>query len=226
MPLLEARGLAKTYRDAGRIVEVLVEVDLTLGAGEVAAVTGPSGSGKSTLLYCLGGLLRPDRGEVCIEGDSLWQLSPAMLARKRNAHLGFVFQHAGLLPDFTALENVCLAGWIAGRPRTWCEARALALLERVGLLDRAEHFPSQLSGGEQQRVAICRAVLLEPALVLADEPTGNLDRESAEEVVNLLLGVVRDGQRALLVVTHNRELAQRCGTMLKLERGRLERLSR
>jgi lipoprotein-releasing system ATP-binding protein len=202
----------------------LVEVDLALEAGQVAAVMGPSGSGKSTLLYVLGGLLKPDRGEVWLANESLWELSPLLLARKRNRDLGFVFQHSGLLPDFTALENVCVPGWIAGRSRRWCTERARTLLDRVGLGDRADHFPVQLSGGEQQRVAICRAVLLEPLLLLADEPTGSLDRETAASVVDLLFEVARDGERALLVVTHNPALAERCGTILKLERGRLERV--
>lgn len=224
--VLEARSVAKSFRDADRVLEVLHDVDLDLPAGEVAAVVGPSGSGKSTLLYVLGGLLRPDRGEVRVSGESLWSLPMRALARKRNGGLGFVFQQACLLPDFTAVENVSLPGRIAGRSRKWCESRACELLAAVGLSERAGHFPAALSGGEQQRVALCRALLLEPPVVLADEPTGSLDHDSAELVMRLLLDLARERNAALLLVTHNLEIAGRCGTIWKLERGRLEHASR
>ena len=218
---VSARGVVKTYRDAARAVEVLRGVDLELEPGEVAAVVGPSGSGKSTLLHLLGGLDRPDAGEIEIGGRRLDRLSPRELAAFRNRTVGFVFQFSQLLADFTALENVALPGRIAGLAGRDLERRAGALLEEVGLSDRAGHFPGQLSGGEQQRVALCRALLLEPPLVLADEPTGNLDPGSGEVVFRLLVDLQRRHGTTALVVTHNPELARRCGRMLSLEGGLL-----
>ncbi len=216
---VSARGVVKTYRDAARTVAVLRGVDLELEPGEIAAVVGPSGSGKSTLLHLLGGLDRPDAGEIEVGGRRLDRLSPRELAGFRNRTVGFVFQFSQLLADFTALENVALPGRIAGRPRVPLERRAAALLEEVGLADRMEHFPSQLSGGEQQRVALCRALVLEPPLVLADEPTGNLDPASGEGVFRLLVDLQQRHGTTALVVTHNPELARRCGRMLALDGG-------
>jgi len=216
---VSARGVVKSYRDAARTVEVLRGVNLELAPGEIAAVVGPSGSGKSTLLHLLGGLDRPEGGEIEVGGRRLDRLSPRELAGFRNQTVGFVFQFSQLLADFTALENVALPGWIAGRPRAELERRAAALLDEVGLADRREHFPSQLSGGEQQRVALCRALVLEPPLVLADEPTGNLDPASGEGVFRLLVDLQRRHGTTALVVTHNPELARRCGRMLALDGG-------
>jgi lipoprotein-releasing system ATP-binding protein len=216
-----ARGLAKSYRDAARTVEVLRGADLELEPGELVAVVGPSGSGKSTLLHLLGGLDRPDAGTIEVGGQRIETLSAAAMAGYRNRTVGFVFQFHQLLADFTALENVALPGRIAGRPADELEVRARALLGEVGLADRADHFPSQLSGGEQQRVALCRALLLEPPLVLADEPTGNLDPAAGEAVFALLAALVERHATTALVVTHNRELARRCARILVLEAGRL-----
>jgi lipoprotein-releasing system ATP-binding protein len=216
-----ARGLVKSYRDATRNVEVLRGVDLELEPGELVAVVGPSGSGKSTLLHLLGGLDRPDAGSVEVGGQRIEALAPAAMARFRNRTVGFVFQFHQLLADFTAIENVALPGRIAGRGARELEARARALLEEVGLGEREDHFPGQLSGGEQQRVALCRALLLEPPLVLADEPTGNLDPAAGEAVFALLASLVERHGTTALVVTHNRELARRCARILVLEAGRL-----
>ena len=218
---VSARGVVKCYRDAARTVEVLRGIDLELAPGEVAAVVGPSGSGKSTLLHLLGGLDRPDAGEIEIGGRRLDRLSPRELAGYRNRTVGFVFQFSQLLADFTALENVALPGRIAGLAAGELERRAAALLDEVGLADRPGHFPGQLSGGERQRVALCRALLLEPPLVLADEPTGNLDPASGEGVFRLLVDLQRRHGTTALVVTHNPELARRCGRMLSLEGGLL-----
>jgi lipoprotein-releasing system ATP-binding protein len=216
-----ARGLVRSYRDASRTVEVLRGVDLELAPGELVAVVGPSGSGKSSLLHLLGGLDRPDAGTVEVGGRRIEALSPSAMAAFRNRTVGFVFQFHQLLADFTALENVALPGRIAGRSARELEVRARALLEEVGLAERAEHFPGQLSGGEQQRVALCRALVLEPPLVLADEPTGNLDPAAGEAVFALLAALVERHGTTALVVTHNRELARRCARILVLEAGLL-----
>ena len=215
------RGVAKSYRDGARAVEVLHQVDLEVRPGERLAIVGPSGSGKSTLLHLLGGLDRPDHGEIEIGGTALAGLPPERLAAFRNRTIGFVFQFHQLLADFTALENVMLPGRIAGLPAREVGGRARSLLERVGLAERAGHFPSQLSGGEQQRAALCRALLLEPPLLLADEPTGSLDPESGSTVVDLLEELQRGRGTTAVVVTHNPAVAARCDRILTLEGGRL-----
>ena len=217
-----ASGLRKTYADGVRRVEVLKGVDLKVEPGELVAVVGPSGSGKSTLLHLLGALDRPDAGRIEIGGRPLAGLSGAQLAGFRNRTIGFVFQFHQLLPDFTALENVMLPGRIAGHePRQVLES-ARRLLREVGLEERLDHFPNQLSGGERQRVALCRALVLEPPLLLADEPTGNLDPASGETVFNLLLELQRRHRTTGVLVTHNPEIAQRCSRILRLEGGVLE----
>jgi lipoprotein-releasing system ATP-binding protein len=216
---VRAAGLAKTYQDGVRRVEVLKGIGLTVEPGEMVAIVGPSGSGKSTLLHLLGALDRPDAGAVEIGGQSLAGLSGARLAGFRNRTIGFVFQFHQLLPDFTALENVMLPGRIAGLEPPRVLERARGLLVEVGLADRLDHFPSQLSGGERQRVALCRALALEPPLLLADEPTGNLDPESGETVFALLLALqARHGTTGILV-THNPEIARRCTRTLRLDGG-------
>ena len=218
---VESRNLGKTYQDGVRRVEVLKGVDLRIEPGEMVAIIGPSGSGKSTLLHLLGALDRPDMGTVSIGGQPLDDLGGAALARFRNRTIGFVFQIHQLLPDFTALENVMLPGRIAGiEPRQVLE-NARRLLAEVGLEDRLEHFPNQLSGGERQRVALCRALALEPPLLLADEPTGNLDPESGEHVFQLLLDLQARHRTTGVLVTHNPEIAQRCTRTLRLEGGTL-----
>jgi ABC-type lipoprotein export system ATPase subunit len=216
---VRARGLHKSYRDGEREVTVLRDVDLEVEAGALAAIVGPSGSGKTTLLYLLGALDSPDRGSVEIGGTDLASLGGARLARFRSKTLGFIFQFHQLLPDFTALENVMMPSRIAGRPAHEALERARSLLEEVGLEDRATHYPNQLSGGEQQRVAICRALALEPPLLLADEPTGNLDPATGRRVLDLLIELqTRRGMTAVLV-THNPEVANRCAKVWRLEDG-------
>jgi len=216
---VRVRGLRKSFRDADRTVEVLRGVDLDLEAGEIVAVVGPSGSGKSTLLHLLGGLEAADAGEIEIGGARLDRMKPADLARFRNRTVGFVFQFHQLLADFTALENVALPGRIAGRGGEELAGRARALLAEVGLAELVGRVPSQLSGGEQQRVALCRALLLEPPLVLADEPTGSLDPAAGAVVFDLLLELHRRHATTTVLVTHNPDLARRCARILVLEEG-------
>jgi lipoprotein-releasing system ATP-binding protein len=216
---VRASGVTKVYQDGVRQVAVLKGVDLEVEPGELVAIVGPSGSGKSTLLHLLGALDRPDAGTVEIGGRSLAGLSGAALAAFRNQTIGFVFQFHQLLPDFTALENVMLPGRIAGlEPRRVLE-RARGLLLEVGLAERLRHFPSQLSGGERQRVALCRALALEPPLLLADEPTGNLDPASGEAVFALLLALQARHRTTGVLVTHNPEIARRCTRILRLDGG-------
>ncbi|MYB17852.1 MAG: ABC transporter ATP-binding protein, partial [Holophagales bacterium] len=181
--MIEAAGVTKAYQDGAVRRQVLRGVDLEVPRGETAAIVGPSGSGKSTLLNILGALDTPDAGSVRVDGVDLTASRPSALAGFRNRSLGFVFQFHQLLPDFTALENVMMPGRIAGRPSSSLGDQALALLDQVGLADRPDAFPQQLSGGERQRIAICRALVLEPAVLLADEPTGNLDARSGEQVL-------------------------------------------
>jgi lipoprotein-releasing system ATP-binding protein len=219
---IRAVGLTKSYQDGIRRTEVLRGIDCTVEPGELVAVVGPSGSGKSTLLHLLGALDRPDSGTVEIGGQSLAGLTPAGLAAFRNRTIGFVFQFHQLLPDFTALENVMLPGRIAGLAPRQVAAEARALLAEVGLDDRLDHFPNQLSGGERQRVALCRALVLSPPLLLADEPTGNLDPASGEQVFELLVALQARHRTTALLVTHNPDIARRCGRILALERGVLQ----
>lgn len=214
-----AQDLHKSYRDGSRHVEVLRGVELRAGAGELMAVEGPSGSGKSTLLHLLGALDSPDQGSILIGGEDLATLDATRLAAFRNRTIGFIFQFHRLLPDFDALENVMLPGRIAGQAPLKVARRAQQLLEEVGLADRLDHFPNQLSGGERQRVALCRALVMEPPLLLADEPTGNLDPKSAEQVFKLLLDLQEQHGTTTVLVTHNPALADRCGRILYLEGG-------
>ena len=216
---VSARGLTKSYSDGARSVEVLKGAELEVAPGELVAVVGPSGSGKSTLLHLLGTLDRPDAGRIAIGGVDPASLSGRELAAFRNRTIGFVFQFQELLADFTALENVVLPGRIAGGETAALTDRARGLLAEVGLEPRADHFPSELSGGERQRVALCRALLLEPPLLLADEPTGNLDPASGERVFDLLLALQRCHGTTALVVTHNPKLVERCARLLVLQDG-------
>ncbi|MXX74332.1 MAG: ABC transporter ATP-binding protein [Holophagales bacterium] len=222
--MIEAAGVTKAYQDGAVRRQVLRGVDLEVARGETAAIVGPSGSGKSTLLNILGALDTPDAGSVRVDGVDLTAARPSALAGFRNRSLGFIFQFHQLLPDFTALENVMMPGRIAGRPTSSLSVRALALLDQVGLADRAGAFPQQLSGGERQRIAICRALVLEPAVLLADEPTGNLDSRSGEQVLELLDTLRRRRDTTMVLVTHNPEVAKRCGRMLRLDGGRLTAL--
>jgi lipoprotein-releasing system ATP-binding protein len=217
MPFLEARDLSKTYRNAEVPVPVFSNLDLKVDRGEMLAVVGPSGIGKSTLLHLLGGLDRPDSGTIRVAERTLTEMNADDLARFRNRQVGFVFQFHHLLPEFTAVENVAMPGWI-GRMRTE-EAlhRAAALLEELGLQARGRHFPNQLSGGEQQRVAIARALLTDPILFLADEPTGNLDLATSERVFDLMRECHQKRGLTSVIVTHNPDLASRCDRVFEMK---------
>jgi lipoprotein-releasing system ATP-binding protein len=219
---VRAQGVDKSYRDGGLEVDVLQGVDLCVEPGELVAVVGPSGSGKSTLLHLLGGLDRPDAGTVSIGDTDLARLSATERAEFRNRTVGFVFQFHQLLPDFTALENVMLPGRIAGRLPEETLERARRLLADVGLAERQDHFPAELSGGESQRVALCRALALDPPLVLADEPTGNLDPASGERVLDLFLSLQERRGTTGVLVTHNPEVADRCARIFELDEGVLK----
>ena len=219
--VLEAVELGKTYRDARRDIVVLDGLALSVSAGEWLAIVGASGAGKSTLLNLLGGLDTPSTGEVSVAGQSLSRMSENERSQWRNQRLGFVFQMHHLLPEFTALESVAMPARIGGAPKQEAEAKAKALLERLGLAERLSHRPAALSGGERQRVAIARALVNEPACVLMDEPTGNLDPDTAEQVL-AAMSELRDRDTAFVVVTHDPAIAQRMDRQLTLANGRLE----
>jgi len=213
---LAANGLRRSFRIGRNTVSVLRGIDLQIAVGEAIFLCGASGAGKTTLLYTLAGLERPEEGEVLLDGISLYAIGDNNLARLRNAKMGFVFQSYFLLPELTALENVLIPAMISREVAT---DRAMALLERVGLADRADHLPSELSGGEQQRVAIARALVNEPAILFADEPTGNLDSNTGESIIQLLLGITRNEKRTLVVVTHDPDLACRGDRIVRIEDG-------
>jgi len=215
---IEARHLSKTYTGEGAPVTVFRDLSFELTAGEFAAVMGPSGSGKSTLLHLIGGIDRPDSGTIHVFGRSLESLSPRARARFRNEQIGFVFQFHHLLPEFTAEENVAFPDRIAGVPERVANRRAAELLERVGLGDRRDHGARALSGGEQQRVAIARALARKPGLLLADEPTGNLDAAAAASVFSLLRELHQERGMTTLLVTHNPDLASRCDRLFSMSR--------
>jgi lipoprotein-releasing system ATP-binding protein len=219
---IEARGLVKEFVDGPRTVRVLKGIDLDVAPGETVAIVGESGVGKSTLLHLLGGLERPSSGSVKVAGFDLSTRSERDIARFRNKQVGFVFQFHHLLPDFTALENVMMPCLIGGTSPAEATERAQDLLERVGLKERLTHRPGELSGGEQQRVAVARAVVLRPAVVLADEPTGNLDPHTGDEVERLLLDLNREAGITCIVVTHNDRLAAAMDRTLRLIEGGLE----
>jgi ABC-type lipoprotein export system ATPase subunit len=220
--LLSARGIHKSYVMGKRTLEVLRGVDVESGRGEFLAVRGASGSGKSTLLHLLGGLDAPNQGEVRLAGRDLANLSRRELARLRNKEIGFVFQAYYLLPELDALENVCLPARMARTPAAEAEARGRDLLTRVGLQDRIEHKPYELSGGEQQRVAIARAMINSPDLILADEPTGNLDSHTGEEIIELLCALRTEKQTTLIIATHDAKVAARAPRVLQLVDGQIE----
>ncbi|QNV06043.1 lipoprotein-releasing ABC transporter ATP-binding protein LolD [Shewanella algae] len=219
--LLEAKAVSKSYQEGKLSTKVLEQVDLKVYPGEQLAIVGSSGSGKSTLLHILGTLDRPSAGQVLLEGEDLYKASASRQAQLRNQAMGFIYQFHHLLPEFNALENVAMPGLIAGRPKAEVRAQARALLERVGLGHRLDHTPAELSGGERQRVAIARALINSPKVVLADEPTGNLDAHSGEAVYELIHELASQLGTAFVVVTHDHQLAARMDRQLQMVDGRL-----
>ena len=215
--MLIASNIQKSY---GQLL-VLKGVDLEIKQGEIASIVGPSGSGKSTLLHILGTLDTPDAGDIKVKGQRINTLSERQMAAFRNKHVGFVFQFHHLLPEFTALENVCIPGWMAGRRKKEVEENALSLLQMLGLGNRTDNKPNELSGGEQQRVAVARALINRPAIIFADEPTGNLDSANARELHQLFFTLRQQFNQTFLIVTHNEELAQMSDRILHMKDGKI-----
>jgi lipoprotein-releasing system ATP-binding protein len=215
-PILIARDLSKIYHDGTRQLEVLDGADLTVSPGEIISIVGASGVGKSTLLHLLGALDKPSRGTISLHGQQLQNLDGRQMASVRARSIGFIFQFHHLLSEFTALENVMIPGMILGESTDTLKSRAVERLKLLGLEDRMEHRPVKLSGGEQQRVALARALVNNPDMILADEPTGNLDTDTAETVINLLWNNVRENHKCLVIVTHDQDIARRADRCLRL----------
>ena len=215
--MLSAKEIYKKYGT----IEVLKGVDISISNGEIVSIVGPSGSGKSTLLHILGTLDKPDKGEVFLHGDNITNLQGKKLADFRNRHIGFVFQFHHLLPEFSALENVCIPGWLTSRNKGEVRKRAEELLNLLGLSDRLQNKPGALSGGEQQRVAVARALINTPDIVLADEPTGNLDTANARELHQLFFDLRSQFGQTFLIVTHNEELAELSDRKLTMKDGKI-----
>ena len=220
--LVIIEDLKKSFQHMGRTLDVLKGIDLTIYAGQIMAIVGQSGAGKSTLLHCIGTLDLPSSGRIRLGGEELTTMNGSRLAAIRNRDIGFVFQFHHLLPEFTALENVMVPGMIQGRPRRELEKRAKSLLEEVGLSNRASHRPGELSGGEQQRVAVARALALDPKLVLADEPTGNLDSATSDAIHDLFFQINREHGTTIIVVTHNPAFAESMPRVVRMLDGRVE----
>ena len=215
--MIQATNIVKRFGD----LEVLRGVDLTVKSGEIVSIVGASGAGKTTLLQILGTLDVPDTGDVSVDGKSTSGLSRRELSAFRNAHIGFIFQFHRLLPEFNALENVLMPAWIAGAPKSESRERAAQLLDDLGLRHRIDHNPSELSGGEQQRVAVARALMNQPSVLLADEPSGNLDSENASKLHDLFFELRERHSQTIVLVTHNEKLAQRADRVLQMADGRL-----
>lgn len=221
--LLSARGVSKSFQSASKRIDVLAGLDLDIARGQMIAVMGASGVGKSTLLHVLGALDRPDSGEILFEGRNLVTLTPEELAEFRNSRIGFVFQMHHLLPEFDTLENTMMPYLLRRYDREAASARARTLLAEVGLSERLDHRPGQLSGGEQQRVAVARSLMQEPKLLLADEPTGNLDEKTSASIFELFRDLHSKHQLAFLIATHNPDLAAICDVTYILHEGKLQR---
>jgi lipoprotein-releasing system ATP-binding protein len=220
--ILQVNSLSKRYASSGTgVVEVFKGITFDIRPGEIVALTGPSGSGKSTLLNLIGTLDIPSSGSITIEDKDISKLSPTALASFRNKKIGFIFQFHHLLPEFTAVENIGMPALIAGRKLDSASMRAEELLDEVGLKERSAHRPSELSGGEAQRVAVARAFMMQPALVLADEPTGNLDNENSDKLFELMLSLAAKFNQTFIIATHNTELAHRAQRRFHLEKGAL-----
>lgn len=225
MPILEARDITKTYngRD-GNPLTVLDNTSIAIEKGSIVTIVGASGCGKSTLLHILGGLDRPDSGTVLWQEESIYDMGKEVLAKFRNKNLGFVFQFHHLLPEFTAIENIMMPALIGNATEQQAKEKALVLLRDFGISDRAEHRPTQLSGGEQQRVAMARALINDPDLILADEPTGNLDERNTEILLDLLYDIRRKKDVSILLITHEKNIAERSDLVYELSHGKLAEL--
>ena len=218
--MLIAKDLHKIYKNGPKELHVLKGINLEIGASSMICIVGPSGAGKSTLLHLLGGLDRPTKGEVTVDGNNLYSLSDAERARFRNKKIGFIFQFYHLLPEFSALENVMLPALIAnGRDKKSLIQKARSGLDRVGLSERLDHRPSQLSGGEQQRVAIARALMNDPQILFCDEPTGNLDSKTGESITQLLCSLSQENGKSVVVVTHEKEIAEKADKIFHIKDG-------
>ena len=222
--VIVTRGLEKSYAMGSGVVMALSGVDLEVDHGEMVAVMGVSGAGKTTLLHILGALDRPTKGEVILEGKSLSERTEIELARLRNQHVGFVFQFHHLLPEFSGLENVMIPGLLQGARKKEVEQQAKELLSRMGLAERWNHRPGELSGGEQQRVAIARALINNPSVILADEPTGNLDSSTAETIFELLREINEKNRQTILVATHNRSMAEKMDRVIAVVDGKIDHI--
>jgi len=224
--ILHVEDVTKTYQSGPQTVEVLKGINLEIKRGEIVIIMGPSGVGKSTLLHLIGGLDKPSSGRVVINNTNIFELENSKLAQFRNSSVGFVFQFHHLLPEFTALENLMIPGMIKKSNLEELKSKSIELLDKVGLSDRIDHKPSQLSGGEQQRVAMARAFVNQPQLILADEPTGNLDKRNSESLYNLILELNKTLNQTFIIVTHNEMMTRNANKVIELEDGKIKNLIR